>query len=53
LIYDGGGTYTRIVDRGGREIIETRELRTFEEVFFMELIEAVIEVPIRAICPIS
>lgn len=33
LIYDGGGTYTRIIDRGGREIVETRELQTFVENF--------------------
>ena len=53
LVYNGGGTYTRIVDRDGREMVETRRLETFTEVFFLEIMEAVIEAPIRAICPIS
>jgi hypothetical protein len=53
LIYDGGGTYTRIIEKDNRQMIETKELQTFEEVFFLEFIEAVIEAPIRAICPIS
>lgn len=53
LIYDGGETYTRVIERGGRQITETKELKTFAEVFFLEFIEAVIEEPIRAICPVS
>jgi hypothetical protein len=53
LVYDGGETYTRIIEKGGRQMTETKKLQTFEEVFFLEFIEAVIEEPIRAICPVS
>lgn len=53
LVYNGGGTYTRIVDRDGRETIETRRLETFTEVFFLEIMEAVIGVESRAICPMQ
>jgi hypothetical protein len=53
LIYDGGETYTRIIERSGRQTIERKQLKTFEEVFFLEFIEAVIEAPVRAICPIQ
>jgi hypothetical protein len=52
LIYDGGGTYTRVTERGGCERIETNQLRTFEEVLFLEIMEAVIE-PVRVICPVQ
>jgi len=52
LIYDGGGTYTRIIERNGREIVEFKELRTFEEVFFLEIMDAVVEVS-RTICPVQ
>ena len=52
LIYDGGGTYTRIIERNGRETVEFKELRTFEEVFFLEIMDAVMEIN-RAICPVS
>ena len=53
LVYDGGGTYTRIIERGGRQITETRELQTFMEVFFLEIMEAVIENPQALICVVS
>jgi hypothetical protein len=53
LMYDGGGTYTRIIDRGGREIVETRELQTFVENFFLEITEALIENPQLLLCKIS
>ncbi|CAI2173562.1 11126_t:CDS:2 [Funneliformis geosporum] len=43
LIYDGGGIYTRIIERNGRQTTETKELQTFMEVFFLEFIEAAIE----------
>ena len=52
LIYNGSETYTRIIERGGRQVIETKGLQTFEEVFFLEIMEAVMEVN-RTICPIS
>lgn len=52
LIYDGGGIYTRITERGGHERIENNQLRTFEEVFFLEIMDAVMEVN-RVICPVS
>jgi hypothetical protein len=52
LMYDGGGTYTRIIDRGGREMVEVKELQTFVENFFLEIMDAVMEVD-RAICPVQ
>jgi len=53
LIYDGGGTYTRIIERDGRQTTETRELQTFMEVFFLEIMEAVVENPQLLLCKIS
>lgn len=39
VIYNGGENYTRIIERDGRQIIETKELQTLEEVLFLEMAE--------------
>jgi hypothetical protein len=43
LIYDGGETYTRVIEKDGRQMTETKELQTFAEVFFLEVIDFVKE----------
>ena len=53
LIYDGGETYTRVIEGGSRQITETKELKTFEEVFFLEIMEALIENPHLLLCNVS
>lgn len=53
LIYNGGNSYTRIIEKGEGQVVETKELKTFEEVFFLEFIEAVIENSALVICSIQ
>jgi hypothetical protein len=54
LIYDGGGTYTRIIEKDGRQITEIKELQTFMEVFFLEIADIVVENPqVLLLCTVS
>jgi len=53
LIYDGGGTYTRIIEKDGRQVTETKELQTFTEVFFLEIVDFLQENPQLLLCQVS
>ena len=46
VIYNGGETYTRIIEKEGRQTIEVKQLQTLEEVLFLEIAELVANVMI-------